>query len=62
MLTRRVSLAQQVFNISGNRIIGTPPVWMFADNVPTWAERGIDVHVSPHFVGTKTQLNRSMPQ
>jgi len=59
MLTRRVSLAQQVFNVSDNRIIGTPPIWMFADNVPTWAKRGIDVHVSPQSFGTKTKLNRS---
>lgn len=35
----------QVFNISYNSIQGLPPIWMFADNVPSWAEGGIDIRV-----------------
>jgi hypothetical protein len=34
-----------VFNISYNEIQGLPPIWMFADNVPSWAEGGIDIAV-----------------
>lgn len=37
----------QVFNISSNQIQGLPPIWMFADNVPSWAEGGIDIRVRP---------------
>jgi hypothetical protein len=37
--------ASQVFNISYNQIQGLPPIWMFADNVPSWAEGGIDIRV-----------------
>jgi hypothetical protein len=41
----RQLVVSQVFNISYNSIQGLPPIWMFADNVPTWAEGGIDIRV-----------------
>ena len=41
----RARAAAQVFNVSGNRLAGTLPVWMFGDNMPPWAEAGIDVSV-----------------
>jgi len=34
---------QQVFNVSGNRFIGTLPIWMYGDNMPPYAEAGIDI-------------------
>lgn len=40
-----MNVVLQVFNISYNGIQGLPPIWMFADNVPSWAEGGIDIRV-----------------
>lgn len=34
---------QQVFNVSGNQLTGSVPLWLYGDNVPEWTTGGVDL-------------------